>query len=353
MFRGDDSMKYEAIKEIMGQSKELKLTIDMVISRSEEIRSFFTQPGDIVFIGCGSSYWLSLSAHRTFQLLTGRRTYAIKAGEILMNPEEHRDVYENPILVCPSRSGSTTEQLKAIKILRDYYGKVPIISAVEYLDSPLEKISNLCLLLPWANEVSVCQTRSFCCLYLTTILIAALVSKENSFLKGLEGYIEIAQSLHSKAEQQIKDIVSNFTSFDQLIAIGSGRQYGVVIEGAYIGIEMALLNASYYSVLELRHGPIVTVDENTLVALASNGSSREYEEGIAKEVRDQGGKVLAVVGNGGFTNADWVIDMGGDYPAEAIALYFVFLMQLFAYYQAIRLDLDPDHPGDLVPYITL
>jgi fructoselysine-6-P-deglycase FrlB-like protein len=77
------------------------------------------------------------------------------------------------------------------------------------------------------------------------------------------------------------------------------------------------------------------------------------EEDMARDARKQGAKVLSVIADGGFHNADWVFSMQGDYPSEAVALYYVYLMQLFAYYQAVRLGLDPDHPGDLIPYITL
>ena len=42
---------------------------------------------ELVFVGCGSSYYLALSAAATWSLLTGGAARAIPASEILLFPE--------------------------------------------------------------------------------------------------------------------------------------------------------------------------------------------------------------------------------------------------------------------------
>ncbi len=346
-------MVHESWKEISLQSNELKKTFSAVAEQADAVKELLDKPGDVIFLGCGSSYWLSMSAARSFGLHTGRRAFAVKAGEVVMNPSEYASAYDKPILICPSRSGRTTEQLQAVRILNDFYGDVPVVAVVEYEDTDLEKLAGLTIRLPWANEVSVCQTRSFSCLYLAAVLIGAIAAGNKELADGMESYISVAERLQQEWDRSVAGIVDSFQDFKYLIALGSGRQYGVAIEGAYIGIEMAQIRANYYSVLELRHGPIVTVGADTLVAVLSNGTAKELEEDMAADARRQGAKVLAVVGSGGFNNADWVFELGGDYPAEAVALHFIFVMQAFAYWQAVRLGQNPDKPGDLVPYIRL
>jgi glucosamine--fructose-6-phosphate aminotransferase (isomerizing) len=346
-------MSHESWKEISTQAEALRQTYFHLLNNNNEVRGFLDKPGDIVFMGCGSSYWLSMAGSHTFSLYTGRKSCAVKAGEIVMNPDEYASRFENPILICPSRSGRSTEQLEAIRIIRETYGEVPVLSIVEYEDTELEKLAELTIRLPWANEVSICQTRSFSCLYLAVVMITAIISGSNVLADGILRYLDAAPGLHERGWRAIAAIVDSFPSLDYLVVLGSGRQYGVAIEGAYIGIEMAQLKACYYSVLELRHGPIVSVNSNTLVALLSNGKARALEENMAADARRQGGKLLVVADRGEFINADWMFDAGGDYPSEAIALYFIFLMQVFAYRQAVRNGLDPDRPGNLVPYITI
>ena len=140
---------------------------------------------------------------------------------------------------------------------------------------------------------------------------------------------------------------------DSLVVIGSGKQYGVAVEAAYIGIEMAAFTSNYYSTLELRHGPIVRLGQNTLVAVVSNAAARAYEENMACDSRRKGAKVLALIDEGGFQNADWVFEMDSRQEPEVLALYAVAVMQGFAHCKAVQLGLDPDHPAELVPFIQI
>jgi glucosamine--fructose-6-phosphate aminotransferase (isomerizing) len=346
-------MEYQSEKEIFSQPEALEKTYSCIAGNAAAIRCVLGVPGEIVFVACGSSHWLSLSGARTFQLLTGRRATAVKAGDVLMYPGEYSSMYQNPVLICPSRSGRTTEQIEAVRIFREAYGNVPVFALVEYEDTEIEKIADLTIRLPWAKDVSVCQTRSFSCLYLASVLAAAILAENEELLSGMKRYIDASPGLHRLGMLAVEQTERSNPDINYLVSLGSGRQYGIAIEGAYIGIEMALLKAGYYSVLELRHGPIVVVNERTLVAILSGGSAKSMEEGIAGDVRRHGGKVLAVVDRGGFANADWVMELGGEYPPEAVALHFVFLMQAFAFFKAMRLGLNPDSPGDLVPYIRL
>jgi fructoselysine-6-P-deglycase FrlB-like protein len=346
-------MKHESYKEISKQHIELRKTFQAVTEQADALAAFLNRPGDVVFVASGSSFWLSMAAARSFALHGCRRAFAVKAGDVVLNPMEYRDTYDSPLLICPSRSGMTTEQLIAIRILKDIYGDIPVLAIVEYESTELEKMAAMTLRLPWANEVSVCQTRSFSCLYLALVLIIAAAAGKPELTAGMEKCLTVLEQRHEEWNRAVAGIVDEFTEFGYLVTLGSGRQYGVAIEGAYIGIEMAHIRANYYSVLELRHGPIVTVGHDTLVAMLSNGSADSLEEDMAADAKRRGAKLLAVVGKGGFSGADWVFELGGDPPAEAVALLFIFVMQSFAYFQALRLGVDPDSFGDLVPYIRL
>jgi len=289
----------------------------------------------------------------TFAEKTGMRSFAVKAGDVLMNPGYYSNCFKKPLVIVPSRSGKTTEVLKAIEILRKAYGDIRVFSIIEHTDSILENLSNSTLLLPWANEKSVCQTRSFSNLYLCMTAISALLGNDTKLINDIICYLNLAPDLFPNMQAKISLIIEDFKDCNYLVVLGSGKQYGAAVEGAYIGIEMAMFPANYYSVLELRHGPIVRLDENSLVCIISNNEARNHEESIAADVKKKGTKIMAIVDNGTFDNADWIFSIGNNLSSEVTALYGIAVLQAFAYYKALQLGLNPDSPSQLVPYISM
>ena len=342
--------KFLSHGEIHTQYEAFKTTLDYMLENSARLLDFFAKSRDLVMVGCGSSYWMSLSAHRTLKLKTNRRAYAIKAGDVVLCPEEYTGLYDNPIFLCPSRSGLTQELLDAVDILKKAYPGSKVFSVTEYEDNKLAAKSDLSLSIAWANEESVCQTRSFTNLYVAFITLAAILGKDERFIEVLRQYIKAAPSLCSRHEPVISSLADP-ASVTHLVTLGGGLQYGVVIEGAYIVIEMAEFNASYYQLLEYRHGPIVTCEPGTAVFICA-GMSEEHERKMAGEIRAAGAKVYAVKSGEPADWADHTFSTGDISDKEILALHFVFILQSFAYHFSVARGKNPDSPGNLVPFIV-
>lgn len=343
--------KYLSRGEIYNQHAELQRTLSYIWGKKEEIKGVFPEDCEVVFLASGSSYWMSLSASAYFHYKTGRRASAVKAGDVVLCPEEYESLYQNPVLICPSRSGLTGEVLAAIETLRGFYPGLKLLSIVEYPEATLSRISDLGLHIDWANEESVCQTRSFSCLYIASLLIADSVSGDESLYRELRRYLEIAPALYEKHGAEISRIINEGT-IEQIVTLASGRQYGVCIEGAYIVIEMASHAANYYQLLEYRHGPIVTADDKTAVFIFESKGNRKYEEKIAREIRETGAQVYAIgEEDAGYANRTFAL--GEAFSREIIALHGVFCLQAFAYHYSVYKGKNPDCPGSLVPYIVI
>ena len=340
--------KYLSYDEIHGQHESLGRTLDYILENKNKIADFFSGAGDIVFVACGSSYWMSLSAHKSMKLKTGKRSYAVKAAEVILCPEEFTGLYDNPVFVCPSRSGKTKEVLDAIDALRGMYPGSRVFSVIEYLENELGAKSDMVLNINWAAEQAVCQTRSFSNLYLCFISIAALLGGDDAFIANLREYIKNAPSLYAKHEAVVRGL-ADASKVKSLVTLGSGLQYGTAVQGAYIVIEVAQFNANYFQLLEYRHGPIVTATAETAVFMCT-GACGQNERKIAGEARAAGAKVYAVA-PGELDWADYTFAMGGCYAKEIIGLHFTFVMQSFAYYFALSHGRNPDKPGDLVQFI--
>lgn len=341
-------MQYHSHNEIHNQDTSLKQTFDYVLANAKEIKNFFAPRGDIVFVGCGSSYWMSLSAHKTMKIKTGRRTYAVKAGDVVLCPEEFTGLYDNPVFFCPSRSGKTGEVLDAVDILKAAYPGSRVFVIDIYPGSALGRKADMSINIGWANEESVCQTRSFSNLYLASIAIAAILGGDENFIAECKKYLGAAPALYINHEKAIRRLIETST-IASVVALGGGLQYGVVIEGAYIVIEMAEFASNYYQLLEYRHGPIVTATPESLVFICS-GISDEHEKKIALETKAVGAKVCAVT-NGPVDWADYVFSLDGSHCKEILAMHFVFVMQSFAHHFSVARGKNPDSPGNLVPFI--
>lgn len=345
---------YQSYYEVFKQGESLEKTIDLIMSSENDICSFFAKKDfdEVVFVACGSSYWLSTSACMTLQEKLGVRCSAITSGEIVMNPDYYKKAFKKPFVIAPSRSGNTSETIIALNFLKENFGS-KVLSIIEYNNSAIAGISDLVLEIPWANEISVCQTRSFSNLYLSCIAIAAVVSGDQTLLKDLKKYIAEFEQHSTKAENQLRNIIKEFSGCKSLVTIGNGKQFGITCEGAYICIEMAQFTSNYYNTLELRHGPIVMLDPSYLVTVYSCGNSRKLEENMALDSRKKGAKVAAICAMDDFKNADYCFSLGRNACAETIALYGIMVMQGFAHLKAVDMGIDPDNPKELVPWIKL
>ena len=126
----------------------------------------------ILFTGCGSTYYLSLAAACLAQELTGFPCRAFPASELWLYPNSSY-VPGKTLLVAVSRSGETSETLRACQaFLSDRKGDLLTLSC--YGDMPLAKMGSFNLVFPSGQEQSVAQTRAFSTLYLGTVALACL-----------------------------------------------------------------------------------------------------------------------------------------------------------------------------------
>ncbi|MBP1989926.1 SIS domain-containing protein [Paenibacillus eucommiae] len=339
--------------EIFQQYKSLRETYDYILSQREALLQFFNSnaPEEIVFVACGSSYWGSLSAAVTMESKLGIKCYTVASGEVLLNPDFYRKSYRKPLIVAPSRSGSTSETIEAIALMKNVY-QAPVLSIVEYENSPLAQLSDLSLFLPWCNEVSVCQTRSFSSLYLTQFIIASIWSNDDSLFRESDRYIQECVEIIRTNEGRLKRIAEK--PWDHVVALGNGGLFGLACEGALIMLEMAQVPVSFYNTLELRHGPMVNVNSKTLVVMfSSGGNGTRLEEELSLDCLAKGAGVIAIGKEGTFQQAVDLFSLEQGAAAEIIGLYGSFVMQGLAYYKALQVGVNPDSPQGLSPWIQL
>ena len=341
-------MNHHSYQEIRYGYQSLKLTFEYIVKNKEWIYANFLDRNDIVFLGCGASYWASVSGAAIMQKKLGKKITLLKAADVVMSEDNYKFLYDAPLFIVPSRSGKSKETILATEILKKAYPDHRVLSITMFEDNPLMKMSDVSLYLPWSEEVSVCSTRSFNNIYMTMLLIAMILKGED--LGEFDKFFAMAQTIYNKLDLHARDIVEKMEN-PQIVTLGAGVQYGAVIAGAYILVEMAQWLSSFYQTLEYRHGPIVTAKEGSWIFLSSlNEKNIALEDGLIGEILVQGANVVLF---GRDEDLDGTINVKvPQFSEELRGSLFTTLMQMIAYHFSLKLGLNPDKPGELNRFIT-
>jgi glucosamine--fructose-6-phosphate aminotransferase (isomerizing) len=300
----------------------------------------------VVFTGCGSTYYLSLAAATLAQMLTGAVCRALPASELLLYPagvfprEDGRT-----LLVAVSRSGTTTETLRAIEAFRAA-GRGHVIVISNYPDTPMATLGQVNLIIPAGREESVAQTRSFASMYVAAAATAAVWGGDDALLAALDALRPVGERLVREyapvAQRRGEDL-----SVNQVFFLGSGPRYGLACEAALKMKEMSLTAVEPFHFLEFRHGPMSMITPQTLVVALLSEAQRAAEAAVVTQMAELGGQTLTLA----ESQADIVFASG--LPELARGVLYLPLLQLMAYHRSIAKGLDPDRPHNLSKVIEL
>ena len=255
--------KYATYQEIISQPEAWQQALNITRNVSLPVPTDYEQ---VIFTGCGSTYYLSLAAAALYQELTGRVARAIPGGELLLNPQTVLGRIDNPtyktLLVAISRSGTTTETVKAVeKFKAEDLGDVLVISNY---DEALSGLADVDIVIPKGQEESVAQTRSFASMYVAATAFAARMADRNDLLDDMSSLPEIGERLLRDFEPAARQIGANL-AFDRFYFLGSGIRYGLACEANLKMKEMTLTHSEPFHFLEFRHGPMSMVNEKAVV----------------------------------------------------------------------------------------
>ena len=257
----------------------------------------------VAILGCGTSYYVAQAAASLREAAGHGRTDAFVASEV----PRRRDDYDT--IVAISRSGTTTEVVRA---LHEFDSPVPALAVSAVDGTPVVAAADDAILLEFADESSVVQTR------FATSALALLRAHAGGDLQTA-----IADARAALAEPLDIDP----TGFSQFVFLGRGWTVGLANEAALKLREASLSWTESYPAMEYRHGPISTASPQTLVWLLGVD-----DDALVADIAATG----ATVRTG-----------EGDPMAELVAI------QRMAVELAVARDLDPDRPRHLTRSIVL
>ncbi|MCL2391006.1 MAG: SIS domain-containing protein [Oscillospiraceae bacterium] len=336
-------------KEIQDTFNALGKTEAYLSERWSEISGFLSGKR-FLFVGCGSSFSLAKSLAAICNMHGGAPASALAAGDILLHAGRYKEMASDATVVFISRSGRTSELIKALEALRSFGASLTVISLLAAEDSPLGGMSDLALCTPWAFDESVCQTRTVTNFYFMGAYIWARYSDDQDTLDGLSQVIQSGSDYMKRAEKLAKELAP--LQWSRAVVLADAELEGLAEEGALVFKEVCQLPANYYHCLDVRHGPIVLFGQQTLVLIAL-GESNELELNLLADLKAKGSVVVAFSDAAADIPDMNHISYGHPLTHMARGIPFILLCQLTAYEKSKVTGANPDQPTGLDSWIAL
>lgn len=210
-----------------------------VIAQSASSNPLLPAAGEpVLFLGCGTSYYIGESYARSRSIADLGPTRAAIPSELdRVDPDE--------TVVVLSRSGTTADVIAAARRLRDQHRVIGIIGEDA---TPLVELCDDVLLLDYADETSVVQTR-----FATSALVLLRCSLGDD-LSGLPDQGRAALAL------PVPDPLPT-----HLVFLGTGPSAALAKEASLKCQESAGVWAESHPVREYQHGPIASAGPGSLV----------------------------------------------------------------------------------------
>lgn len=338
-------------KEVFDQYNALKKSYDYMLSQKESVRSL--GQGDqfkkICYLGSGSSYCLCKSAEMNSLLLTGRTAFSMAAGDLMMNFPKYKEMLEGALLVALSRSGATSEVVGAVRMAKEELG-LRCVSLCAKTASPLYEIADLSLEMPWCFDESVCQTRTVTNLYAALLMVNAIWADNDKIISDIERAISNGKALLDDYAQPLKLMAEK--DWDNAFVLADGELYGLASEGAIVFNEISQADAGAFHILDVRHGPIVTMNEKSMVVLAVSHYGEAYQRSLVRDMKNTGATVITV-GCGNTLGEDLRVKIPEYTSVGVDGIPFILVPQLLAYFRAMQRGFNPDVPKGLDAWVDL
>jgi fructoselysine-6-P-deglycase FrlB-like protein len=258
-------------------------------------------PGErVAVVGCGTSWFMAMCYAGLREAAGQGETDAFAASEF---PTGRR--YDR--IVAITRSGTTTEVLRLLDEV-----PAPTTALIGDGASPAVGLADHAVLLPFADERSVVQTR-----FATSAL---------TLLRASLG-ADLARALSDATTAIYEPLSLEVPGTDQVTFLGRGWTVGLAHEAALKCREAAVFWAESYPAMDYRHGPI---------SIASPGRAvwafDELPGGLPAQIRATGATL---------------VECDRDPVAQLI------LAQRFAVATAAGRGLDPDQPRHLTRSVIL
>ncbi|MEW9623826.1 SIS domain-containing protein [Rhodanobacter geophilus] len=351
----------DTLREILQQPATWQATAALLREPSVQAQlqaALTPRPAQVVLTGSGSSIYAGECIAPDLQQALGVPVQAIAAGTLLTHWRSALPP-GGGLLVSIARSGDSPESAGVVDRLLahapDWRHLAITCNANGKLATQYRGESRYATLVldERTNDRSLVMTSSFTNLVLAGSGLGGHANEAN-WADGVRRLAGCVQHVFDTQADALAAVA--YGSFDQVVFLGSGGALGAAREAALKMLEMTggRVHTMAETFLGLRHGPMSSLDENTLVVafLSPDPAVRAYEYDLLRELtRKQLGRVRVLVGEGIAEDVigaqDVAVDLQGLQAGDdALPLLAdVVVGQTLAFFRCLALGGKPDAPA--------
>ena len=312
------------------------------------------RPGvEWIFVGCGTSYYLAQAAASSFSYLN-LPARAVPASELLLYPGLILHAGRDYVPVVISRSGRTSEAVRAAKMLeKDHNLRTIAVTCAG--GQPLEPACSVTLNLLDADEQSTVMTRTFTSMLLALQYLGAMVSGNEAFLRALLELPQQVEPLMKDIPQRLR-LFAESRSFSDFVFLAQGPLFSIASECMLKVTESSCSYAQAFHSLEFRHGPKSIAGPQVLITFVMSETSYDAEVELLEEMKALGAGTMVIanrIDSRAQGASDFAIELGLQSPEYARPAAYTIWGQLYAVYYGLKKGLNPDSPKNLTRVVEL
>ena len=356
------------LAEIAQQPQTWLRTYNRVLSLSAPVASFLMNAGvrsndgptpTVLLVGAGTSDYIGKSVCTLLQQEWRCDVHSVPSTDLLTNMAEHIIPGRNYLWISFSRSGDSSEGVAVLDAALRHHPKIKhLIVTCNELGKMARSFNDRdnvfsIVLEDDVNDRGLAMTSSFS----NMVIVAQTVAH----LNNSAGYHQIVESLASCAAAtlpRIADICERWvkTGFSKVCFLGTGSLKGAAIESGLKVLELTSgrITSLAESFLGLRHGPMSTIDADTLVVafFSADARRRQYEMDLIQEICDKGltSKLVAIEPNARKNELiaaenTVFLDLQNRVSDLYLAPLAVIFGQLLGLFASVKQGLRPDDPS--------
>ncbi len=321
-------------------------------------REILKRIDNVIFLGCGTSYYAGLFGLSFFKELCGFNTLQIFDGAEF----EENDIPKigNTLLIFLSQSGETKDLHRCIEIGKE--NGLYLMGVTNVVDSMIAREVHCGAYLNAGREVGVASTKCFTSQVIALSLISIWFSQSHGVkpfkrkqyvkdLRNLPHQIKITVNDVDTKLKNNKEILDMFEDKHSIFILGKGRGESIAKEGALKIKEISYYHAEGYSGSALKHGPFALLEKDFPVIMTAP-KDKHYKKmcNAYQEIRSREAEILFITD-----------DRSCNYEKKIFvprnetfgALLTVIPLQLIAYYLSLSKGINPDFPKNLAKSVVV